>query len=152
MLGAMDAATWHLSCDGTAVPNPGVIGVGAVLVAPDGTRHTVSRKSEHTGCNNEAEIRALIAALEHAHSLGARNLHVQCDSDVVVQHVVGGKHTEVARLAPLFAEARAWWGRMERAELVLVPRRHNADADALARAAVGLLPKVTRVPRLRRKR
>ena len=152
MLCFMVSAWWHLSCDGTAVPNPGVIGVGAVLLSPEGVRTTLSHKSEHAGCNNEAEIRALIAALQHAHSVGARDLRVQCDSDVVVQQVAGSKRTDVARLAPLFAEARAWLLRFARVELLWVPRRRNADADALARAAVGLLPKVTRVPRLRRNR
>ena len=111
-----------------------------MLLAPDGSVHTLSR--EHgRGCNNEAEAHALIAALTAALELGARQLVIHCDSDVVVQHVVGSKRTTVARLAPLFERARALVACFARVQLELVPRHRNVDADVLARAAVGLPPK-----------
>ena len=140
---------WAISCDATALPSTGRIGLGALLVAPDGTRHTLSQEAAERGDNNEAEARALIAALEVALSLGAREISVQCDSDVVVQQVAGSERTKIERLASLFERARDLLGRFERAELRLVPRARNTDADVLARAALGLGPKQTRVRRRR---
>jgi ribonuclease HI len=140
---------WKLSCDGTALPNPGRIGVGALLVGPDGARHTVSRDTGLRGCNNEAEARALIAGLQAAAQLGARIVAITCDSDVVVQQVAGAARTRIPRLALLFAEARALLGQFARAELRLVPRARNAEADALARGAFGLPPKVRKRRRSR---
>lgn len=139
-----------ISCDATALPQTGRIGVGALLVAPDGTRHTLSLEAAERGCNNEAEARALIVALETALDLGARDVSIQCDSDVVVQQVAGAARTKIERLASLFEHARALLARFERAELRLVPRARNRDADTLARAALGLGPKEARVRRRRR--
>ncbi|MDP1566066.1 MAG: ribonuclease H, partial [Polaromonas sp.] len=50
--------SWIIYADGSAVPNPGRMGLGAVLVAPDGTRHVLSMATDARGCNNEAEARA----------------------------------------------------------------------------------------------
>ncbi|MDB5848424.1 MAG: ribonuclease, partial [Rhodoferax sp.] len=62
---------WVAYCDGSAVPNPGRMGLGAVLTAPDGTRHSLSELAREHGCNNEAEVRALMATLRALKSLGA---------------------------------------------------------------------------------
>lgn len=59
-------AAWVIHCDGSAIPNPGRMGLGAVLVAPDGTRHALSQATHTTGCNNEAELGALVMALNEA--------------------------------------------------------------------------------------
>ena len=62
---------WVVYCDGSAVPNPGRIGLGAVFTEPDGTRHTLSQAAHEDGCNNEAELRALLATLQELKSQGA---------------------------------------------------------------------------------
>jgi ribonuclease HI len=130
------------------------VGIGAVIVSPEGERHEVSRAGAARACNNQAEAQALIAALVEALALGARDVVIHTDSDVVVQQVAGSARTSIARLAGLFAQARALMDRFERVELRLVPRHRNTDADALARAAVGLAPKLdpTAAERRRRRR
>ena len=56
---------WVIHCDGSAWPNPGRMGLGAVLTGPDGTvQHQISEATTFTGCNNEAELRALMQALQ----------------------------------------------------------------------------------------
>jgi ribonuclease HI len=132
---------WLLHCDGTALPNPGRIGIGAVLVSPDGATFTLSDASGARGCNNEAEASALIAALKLARVHGARRLRIRCDSIVVVEQTTGPSRTQIARLMPLFAEARALLATFEHVDFRWISRRHNAEADALARAALGLPPK-----------
>jgi ribonuclease HI len=132
---------WVAYCDGTALPNPGRIGLGAVLTAPDGTRHTLSHAPRATGCNNEAEARALLAALQELKLRGADTLHIHCDNSVVVEQVGNGAARPIPRLAGLFAEVRALLDSFDQANLVWIPRHRNGEADALARAALGLAEK-----------
>lgn len=129
---------WIAYCDGTALPNPGRIGLGAVMTAPDGTRHSLSQTTRAQGCNNEAEARALLATLQELQRQGAATLRVHCDNSVVVEQVGGGAARPIPRLADLFAEVRALLASFDQAELVWIPRHRNGEADALARAALGL--------------
>lgn len=145
---------WLVHCDGSAMPNPGHMGLGAVIVAPDGTRHILSQATAEHGCNNEAELRALMAALRAARSHGARALHVCSDSSVVVEQLVVAGTPSIARLAPMFDEARALLRSFDDATLTWIPRHRNGEADALARAALGFAPKqiAVRTPKRRRAR
>ena len=129
--------TWIVACDGCAVPNPGRISVGVWLVAPDGRETTLARLTDVTGCCNEAEALALIAALDKAQELGAEELDIQCDSDVVVKHVGRGESSRVHRLERRYAQARALLASFRAVKLRWVPRHKNQRADALARAAAG---------------
>lgn len=136
------AASWLIHCDGSALPNPGRMGLGAILVAPDGSRHTLSMATHTTGCNNEAELRALIAALQALHQHGARSLLVRSDSSILVEQLGGVKPAKpIARLSALFDEARALLQSFEQARLQWIPQHRNGEADALARAALGLAPR-----------
>lgn len=142
---------WQAWCDGCARPNPGHIGLGALLISPDGSRHPFSLRCPHQGCNNEAEARALLATLQHAHALGARQLRVHCDSDVVVRLALNEDAREAARLRPLFAEIQACAKIFTALELHWLPQRRNLEADQLARAALGLPPRAPPKPSRRRK-
>ena len=133
--------SWTIHCDGSAVPNPGRMGLGAVLTAPDGTRHSLSTQAEGRGCNNEAELRALMAALQEARRHGATALVIHCDNSVVVGQLAGTALEPFVRLAALFDEVRSELRTFASVRLVWVPRHRNREADALARAAVGLRPK-----------
>jgi ribonuclease HI len=128
-------------CDGTSLPNPGLIGIGVVLTSPIGERFTLSRATGTRGCNNEAEAAALIAALKLARSHRARTLLICCDSAVVIEHTTSETRTKIERLARLFAEARTLLSTFETVDFQLIPRRQNVEADILARAALGLGPK-----------
>lgn len=147
----MNSEPWVIYCDGSAVPNPGRMGLGAVVTGPDGSRHPLSITAEGRGCNNEAELRALMAAMQYARQQGASALLVYCDNSVVVQQLEGTAAEPFLRLAPLFDEVRAVLRSFTSARLVWIPRHRNREADALARAAVGLLPKGLAPPRKRRR-
>ncbi|MCZ8286037.1 MAG: ribonuclease HI family protein [Bacteroidia bacterium] len=137
----MNTEPWTIYCDGSAVSNPGRMGLGALVTAPDGSRHPISITAEGRGCNNEAELRALMAAMQYAGQRGATALLVHCDNSVVVQQLAGTAPEPFLRLAPLFDEVRAVLHSFASARLVWIPRHRNQEADALARAAVGLMPK-----------
>jgi ribonuclease HI len=142
---------WLIHTDGSAIPNPGRMGLGAVWTAPDGTHHTLSQVAPGTGCNNEAEVRALIAALQALQVQGADGLRLHCDNSVVVEQVSSSTAKPIARLADLFDEARALLAGFADARLVWIPGHRNGEADALARAALGMVaPRVVKVHKKRR--
>ena len=116
-------------CDGCARPNPGHIGLGVLLLEPDGSRHELSQRSPHSGCNNEAEARALLATLQLARTLRASALLIHCDSDVVVRLAQNASSTEAARLAPLFAEIRSQIKCFDQFELRWIPQHRKRPAD-----------------------
>ena len=142
---------WTLYCDGSAVPNPGRMGLGAVLTEPAGGRHQLSIAADGRGCNNEAELRALMAALQFARQRGATEVLAHCDNSVVVTQLAGTAREPFLRLAPLFDEVRVLLQSFAAAQLLWIPRHRNREADALARTAVGLAPK-SQAPTARRRR
>lgn len=142
----LDGQAWVVHCDGSALPNPGRMGMGAVMVGPDGTRHTISQATHSTGCNNEAELRALMAALRELRSRGARALKVYSDSSILVAQLGGIDSPPIVRLAAVVDEARALLASFEQASVQWIPRHRNGEADELARAALGLPAKVSKKP------
>lgn len=120
------------------MPNPGRMGLGVVMVDPGGQRHTLSQATHLTGCNNEAEARALMAALRALKASGAARLRIHCDNSIVVEQCTVPGCKPITRLASLFDEARALLSTFEHVHLQWVPRHRNGEADVLARAALGL--------------
>ncbi len=143
---------WRIHCDGSAFPNPGIMGLGAVLVAPDGARHTVSETATGKGCNNEAEARAMMAALHLAKQLGARAVHIHSDSRVVVDQLTGDDGSPIERLDALFAELRALLATFSGSTVKWIPQHRNGEADALARTAAGLPPRPAAAETKRKRR
>lgn len=133
-----DSGVWHGWFDGAALPNPGKIGIGVVLISPDDVRLETSARIPSDGCSNEAELHALIAALEFAATSGARRLKLRGDSLVAITHVTGEKHTKIARLMLLIAHAQGLLAGFEEIQLLWLPRHRNAEADMLSRTALGL--------------
>lgn len=143
---------WEAWFDGSALPNPGKIGIGAVVLAPDGQRLEKSAALGLHGCNNQAELHALCAALELAHGAGARRLLLRGDSDVAIRYVNGPDSTEIAALQILVAQARDWLSRFEHVQLRWVPRHRNGPADHLCRQALGLPDKPAAINSNRKRR
>lgn len=141
------ALRWTIHCDGSAVPNPGAMGLGAVLTAPDGARHRLSESPAGRGCNNEAELRALIAALQAVQSWGGRTVCAYSDNRVLVDHLTGKPTGPFTRLAGLFDDARRLLATFEDATVAWIPAHRNGEADALARQALGLSGRPAPAPR-----
>jgi ribonuclease HI len=156
---AADARFWVIHCDGSAVPNPGRMGLGAVVADPEGTPcHRLSEAAPGFGCNNEAELRSLQRALEwlaRQAPATTTSVRVFSDSSVLVAQLAppGRAVPPIARLAPLFDELRLTLQAFAQVDIAWLPRHRNRAADALAREALGLPPKPARVagrPRRRR--
>ncbi len=142
---------WTIYCDGSAMPNPGRMGIGAILIEPDGTRHELSVATHAIGCNNEAELRALMASLVQLRQQGARALRVHSDNSVIVAQLSDSGAKPIARLAPLFDEARTLFASFDSVQLQWIPQHRNGEADALARSALGMPPRSPAKPRRARR-
>ena len=132
---------WQAWFDGSALPNPGRIGIGLVLQSPDGRRCERSFVARESGCNNEAELHALCALLELAREQGATRLCVCGDSDIAVKYASGVGVTRIGRLVTLVQRAQQLMAAFDEVELRWVPRHRNCSADRLSRQALGLQEK-----------
>ncbi|MFC1948983.1 ribonuclease HI family protein [Chloroflexota bacterium] len=118
--------------DGTAEPNPGQGAIGAVIKDEQGK--SIASISEAIGLatNNQAEYRAIIAALEKAVSLGINQVDIRSDSELVVNQINGRYRVKNAALKPLFQQVRQLKDRMKGFTITHIPRRQNREADSLA--------------------
>ena len=122
--------------DGGARGNPGSAAVGVVVSSPAG--EVLEERAEAIGVatNNVAEYRALMLGLERARALGASEVAVINDSELVARQVTGEYKVKKAALKPLHAEALAALRDFERWSIASVPREDNAHADALVNAVL----------------
>jgi len=125
-----------IECDGSARPNPGPAGAGAVVCDEAGI--VLAEVSEPLGMStsNVAEYHALLHALQRALDLGATHVNVRADSELMVRQINRAYSVKKPHLKPLHARALALFARFESWTIEQVPREQNARADALARAAI----------------
>lgn len=122
--------------DGGARGNPGPAAIGVVVSDAGGA--TLDQVGEAIGVttNNVAEYRALLRGLERARSLGASEVEVVGDSELVAKQVNGQYKVKHPAMRPLHAEALHALAAFERWQVRTVPRAQNAAADALVNAAL----------------
>ena len=122
--------------DGGARGNPGPAAAGAVLSSPDGD--VVAEASELLGVatNNVAEYRALLLGLRRARELGADEVEVVNDSELIAKQINGQYKVKHRDMVPLFLEARKLLHEFAAWKVRTVPRAQNADADALVNQAL----------------
>lgn len=122
--------------DGGARGNPGPAAAGCVISTPDGETLGEHAQLLGTTTNNVAEYRALLLGLGQARELGAEEVEVIGDSELIAKQVLGEYKVKNATLRPLHAEALAALGHFARWSIRTVPRAQNAEADALVNAAL----------------
>jgi ribonuclease HI len=122
--------------DGGARGNPGPAAAAAVISDPDGTVLGEPTQALGTATNNVAEYRAVLLGLTHAAELGASEVELVNDSELVARQIQGLYKVRNAALRPLHEQALAALGAFERWSIRSVPREHNAHADALVNATL----------------
>jgi len=122
--------------DGGARGNPGPAAAAAVISTPDGD--ALLERSAYLGetTNNVAEYRALLLGLELARELGAREVEVIGDSELVARQVGGEYKVKSAGLKPLFLEAMKALRQFDRWAVRPVRREANERADELVNEAL----------------
>ncbi len=122
--------------DGASRGNPGPASYGIVLYGEDGKEVHRACKALGRATNNQAEYQGAIAALEAALGLGAREVELRMDSELIVRQVAGRYKVRNPRLAPLYKRILALRSRFQRVEVLHVPRQQNKVADQLANEAL----------------
>jgi ribonuclease HI len=123
--------------DGAARGNPGPAGLGAVL--RDATSgETVAELARFLGIrtNNYAEWTAVEAALEEALRLGASEVDLRMDSELVARQISGRYRVKHPDLKPIYARVMAMLGRLRGYSVGHIPRELNRDADRLSNVAI----------------
>jgi ribonuclease HI len=125
-----------INCDGAARGNPGPAGAGAVVADPDGT--VLAEIAEGLGetTNNVAEYTAAILGLEAAQRLGASEVLLRSDSQLLINQMTGRYRVKTPHLQPLHRRVRDLVRGFSHVEFQHVPRGENVEADRLANVGV----------------
>jgi ribonuclease HI len=122
--------------DGGSRGNPGPAAVGVVVSDEDGAVLREEGRVIGRATNNVAEYRALLAGIEIAAELGADELELVGDSELVVKQVRGEYRVKDQGLRPLHAEVKAALAPFGAWSIRHVRREQNADADGLVNEAL----------------
>ena len=125
-----------VNVDGGARGNPGPAAIAAVARSEDGAVLEERRERIGVATNNVAEYRALLLGIELGRALGASELALIGDSELIVRQVSGEYRVKDATLRELNEQVRAGLQQFDRWSIRHVRRDENADADALVNAAL----------------
>jgi ribonuclease HI len=126
-----------IATDGASRGNPGPSSIGVVLATPDGKLVDTISKAIGRTTNNHAEYEAIRQGLVRARELGASQVCVRADSELVIRQLNGVYKIKNDALRPLFDEIRrAVIQFSEGVRFEHIRREHNRQADALANEAL----------------
>ena len=122
--------------DGAAEPNPGPAAIGVIIKDEQG--RLISSVSQPIGpaTNNQAEYKAIIAALEEAIRLGVDQVDLRSDSELVVKQIKGQYRVKNASLKPLNKKIKQLQSQLQAFTIIRIPRQQNTEADSLANIAL----------------
>lgn len=125
-----------VNVDGGARGNPGPAAAAAVITSPDGELLLERGELLGVATNNVAEYHGLLLGLAAARELGATEVEVIGDSELVIKQLTGVYKVKHPDMRPLHAQALAALRGFERWSARAVPRAKNAAADALVNATL----------------
>jgi len=122
--------------DGGSRGNPGPAAAGVVVAAADGT--VVHEAGIYLGraTNNVAEYRGLLAGLEAAKSLGAEEVEIVSDSELLIRQINGQYRVKNANLLPLYRRALRLAETFGKCRFRHIRRERNTRADQLVNRAL----------------
>ena len=125
-----------VNVDGGARGNPGPAAVAAVATSPEGD--LLGERNAYIGeaTNNVAEYRALLLGLELARDLGAGEVEVVNDSELVARQIGGEYKVKHAGLKPLYEDAMRALRGFDGWAVRSVRREQNTRADELVNEAL----------------
>lgn len=125
-----------INTDGGSRGNPGPAGIGLVIKSETGD--LIYSHGSYIGetTNNVAEYSALIKALEEARNLGATNVRIQMDSELIVKQMQGLYKIKQPILQELAAKTLSLLKNFQGYTFTHVRREFNKEADALVNQAL----------------
>ncbi|XP_062170603.1 uncharacterized protein LOC133876352 [Alnus glutinosa] len=115
--------TWVVYVDGSSAW--GRSGVGVLLGNPKGQEFNFAIKLDFVTTNNEAEYEAVIPGLALSREMGATNVEIRSDSQVVVGQVQGQFETQEDRMARYLDQVRQFQSYFEMVVITKIPREEN---------------------------
>lgn len=125
-----------VNVDGGARGNPGPAAIGVVIRDESGAVIEEIAETIGRATNNVAEYRALIKGIERAAALGADEVELIGDSELIVKQVLGQYKVKKPDLKPLHAEAKSALATFASWSIRHVRREQNSEADALVNQAL----------------
>jgi ribonuclease HI len=122
--------------DGGSRGNPGPAAGAAIISSAGGELLAEASELLGVATNNVAEYRGLLLGLRRARELGATEVELINDSELVAKQLTGAYRVKHPDMRPLHREAVAALGAFDRWSIRSVPREQNAQADALVNAAL----------------
>lgn len=125
-----------INTDGGSRGNPGPAGIGVVI--KDATGKVVFEHGGYIGeaTNNVAEYKALIKAVETARDLGAGEVKINMDSELIVRQMLGQYKIKQPDLQKLAGEVLIVLKSFSKFSFTHVRREFNKEADALVNQAL----------------
>jgi len=117
--------------DGGSRGNPGPAAIAAVLSDENGEVIDSAGAVIGRATNNVAEYRALLFGIERAAALGATDLDLVGDSELIVKQVRGEYKVKDPNMNPLHAAVKAALADFDSWSIRHVKRHLNAEADRL---------------------
>jgi ribonuclease HI len=125
-----------VNVDGGSRGNPGLAAVGVVVATPDGEILEELGETIGLATNNVAEYQALLRGIERGIALGADELELIGDSELVVRQVRGEYRVKDQGLKSLHAEVKSALTALAGWSIRNVPREQNSEADRLVNEAL----------------
>lgn len=125
-----------VNVDGGARGNPGPAAIGAVL--QDANGEVLEEHGERIGIatNNVAEYRALLLGIARAAALGADEVELVGDSELIVRQVKGEYKVKDATMRELHGEVKRALRPFDNWSIRHVRRELNTEADRLVNAVL----------------
>ncbi len=120
--------------DGFCKPNPGIMGIGGIIIDGDKTLAEIC-ENLGPGTNNLAEYLGLIAVLRKSLELGIRELSAYSDSELLVSQVKGDYKVKNKAILKHWKQVMDMKGEFETFSLDWIPREKNQRADKLSEKA-----------------
>jgi ribonuclease HI len=122
--------------DGGSRGNPGPAAGAAVISAADGELLAEASELLGVATNNVAEYRGLLLGVRRARELGATEVELVNDSELIAKQLSGLYKVKHPDMRPLHAQALALLREFDDWSIRSVPRAQNEQADALVNAAL----------------
>src|SRR5689334_19553614 len=135
--------TLTLEFDGGSRGNPGPAGIGVVVRTADGTAVVTLGRFIGKATNNVAEYRALITGLREAKKLGARQVYIRGDSELIIKQIKGIYKVKHPDMRVLYDEATSVLEEFDGYKIDHNLRHKNELADKLANLAMDKRADVT---------
>ena len=125
-----------INTDGASKGNPGISSIGAIIKNEKGVMLAGISRRIGRMTNNQAEYRAIIAALERALEIEAGSVQLYSDSELVVKQIKGYYHVKKDALKVLHRRVIDLIDKFDGFDIKHIARSKNKEADRLANKAL----------------